>query len=242
MDQIPPYYNIKIYIPTILATILQNSEFFTMRLTILLCAVVGSALGAASEPLAQRDLSTVTTVLNNVTTNVKALAEVTKSGNVSIEALLRASNGVADSINSGTASVQATGNLTFVETVHLIGPVHELSTISQSLTKSIGNLKAFVQKKHLCPIVQLQINNINTGAGALITAVNSKVPAAALEISEALSKGISDTLKQIQTEFSPQNCVDGGNVTTTSSSSALQSSPVAAVVSFIAMGALAMFF
>lgn len=173
--------------------------------------------------LVARDYSVITTVLANVTDAVQGLSTVAKSGNADPGTLLKASNRIVQAITSGTASVNATGNLTFVETVHLIGPVHKMSQLSADLTKSMGNIKGSIQKQSLCEVVQLQVGNINQGATGLIKAVNDRVPAAAVDISQALSQGITDTLNEIQTQFSDQNCVNGRNETTTSAGSRLAS-------------------
>lgn len=175
------------------------------------------------ESLAARDYSVITTVLANVTDAVQGLSTVAKSGNADPATLLKASSRIIQAITSGTASVNATGNLTFVETVHLIGPVHKMSQLSADLTKSMGNIKGSIEKQSLCEVVRLQIGNINQGSTALIKAINDRVPAAALDISQALSQGIIDTLNNIQVEFSDQNCINGRNETTTSAGARLAS-------------------
>lgn len=194
-----------------------------MRLSHIVYAVVGiSASTHASISgflFPREDANVVTTVLKNVTSNVENLSAIAKTGNANPGTLLKASDGIVQSIASGTAAVKASPNLTFVETVHLIGPVHELSKLSGDLTKNMGNLKASIEKQTLCDVVRLQIGNINDGATGLIKAVNSKVPAAALDISQALSQGITDTLNQIQVDFSTKNCVDGRIEKATSSGS-----------------------
>lgn len=192
-----------------------------MRLSHIVYAVVGisaSTNASLSGFLFPRDENVVTTVLKNVTSSVENLSGIAKTGNANPGTLLKASDGIVQSITTGTAAVKAAPNLTFIETVHLIGPVHQLSKLSGDLTKNMGNLKASIEKQTLCDVVRLQIGNINEGATGLIKAVNSKVPAAALDISEALSQGITDTLNQIQVDFSEKNCVDGRIEKTTSSS------------------------
>ncbi|KAM3514671.1 hypothetical protein MY11210_001642 [Beauveria gryllotalpidicola] len=157
--------------------------------------------------------------------SVKAFSSVTNSGNADPATLLKASDGIVQSLQLATAAVNATGNLTYTEAVHLIGPVHKMSELSADLTKNMVKLKSSIEAQKLCLVVQLQIANINKGATSLIAAVNSRVPLAALEISEALSGGITDSLKSIQDNFSTENCVNGRNETTTSASSHLGFGP-----------------
>ena len=184
-----------------------------MRVSHIIFAAIGisSSTHAAFSGLlfAREDANVVTTVLKNVTSKVENLTAVAKTGDAKPGILLKASDAIVQAIESGTVAVQASPNLTFIETVHLIGPVHQMSKLSSDLTSNMVKLRASIEKQSLCVVVRLQIGNINDGAGKLIKAVNSKVPAAALDISQALSQGITDTLNQIQVDFSEKNCVDG---------------------------------
>ncbi|OAQ97762.1 hypothetical protein LLEC1_00549 [Akanthomyces lecanii] len=193
-----------------------------MRLSLVFCALVSAAF-ASPKSLMARDYAAITTVLTNVTDAVQNLSAVAASGKADPATLLRASDRIISAIKSGTASVNATGNLTFVETVHLIGPVHKMSQLSAGLTKNMGKIKGSIENQTLCEVVRLQIGNINQGATALIKAINDRVPSAAVDISQTLSQGIIDTLNDVQTEFSDQNCVNGRNTTTTSASPRLVS-------------------
>lgn len=195
-----------------------------MRPLLIFSAIVGLACASTSQ-LVSRDFDTVNTVLANVTDSVKALSSVASSGNADPATLLKASDRIVQSIQAATSTVNATGNLTYIETVHLIAPVHKMSELSADLTKNMVKLKSAIETQKLCMVVQLQVANINKGATSLIAAVNSRVPSAALEISEALSEGITDSLKSIQDDFSTENCVDGRNVTITSASSRLGFGP-----------------
>ncbi|OAA50825.1 cell wall protein [Beauveria brongniartii RCEF 3172] len=195
-----------------------------MRLSLIFSAIVGIACASPSQ-LVSRDFDTVNTALTNVTDSVKSLSSVANSGNADPATLLKASDGIVQAIQVATATVNATSNLTYIETVHLIAPVHKMSELSADLTNNMVKLKSSIETQKLCMVVQLQIANINKGATSLIAAVNSRVPASALEISEALSEGITDSLKSIQDDFSTENCVNGRNVTTTSASSRLGFGP-----------------
>ncbi|XWW95731.1 hypothetical protein V2A60_003698 [Cordyceps javanica] len=187
----------------------------------LILSFAAFAFASPSEPLAARDFNTVAAVLSNVTDSVNGLSDVANSGGADPATLLKASDRIVQAIRGGTAAVNSTSNLTFIETVHLIAPVHKLSSLSTDLTQNMAKLKGSIEKQNLCDVVRLQIGNINQGATALIKAVNSKVPSAARDISEALSQGITDSLKDIQNDFSTQNCVNGRNETATSSASHL---------------------
>ncbi|KAM3529101.1 hypothetical protein MY4038_005567 [Beauveria bassiana] len=195
-----------------------------MRISLIFSAIVGIACASPSQ-LVSRDFDTVNTVLANVTESVKDLSSVADSGNADPATLLKASDGIVQSIQVATATVNTTGNLTYLETVHLIGPVHKMSQLSAELAKNMVKLKSSIEAQKLCMVVQLQVANINKGATSLIAAVNSRVPSAALEISEALSEGITDSLKSVQDDFSTENCVNGRNVTATSASSRLGFGP-----------------
>ncbi|KAJ3499470.1 hypothetical protein NLG97_g319 [Lecanicillium saksenae] len=189
-----------------------------MRLSLVACAVLGTAYASSLLPLERRDFDTITAVLTNVSSSVIDLSNMAKTGNADPGTLLKASDRMVQTLQSGIVNVNATGNLTFIETVHLIGPVHKMSQLSADLTKNMVKLKSSIERQRLCEVVRLQIGNINEGATGLIKAVNTKVPSAALDISQALSQGITDTLQKIQQDFSSQNCVDGRNETTASSS------------------------
>lgn len=214
-----------------------------MRLSLVFCALVSAASALQPKSLVVRDLNTITTVLANVTDGVQGLSTVAASGTADPATLLKASDRIVQAIRSGIASVNATGNLTFIETIHLIGPVHKMSQLSADLTKNMGKLKGTIQKQNLCEVVRLQIGIINDGATSLITAINSRVPAAALDISQALSQGITDTLKEIQDDFTTEKCVNGRNETTTSSSARLSvgSSQAVASLCFALIATVALF-
>lgn len=172
-----------------------------------------AAGAAASQPQAstKRDLATITGVLENVESNIEGLYKVTSSGTTDPAPLLKASDSLIKSIKNGKIEVDRTENISFIDTVHLIKPVHDLSTISAKLVDSMGTLKSTIEELKLCDVVRIQVSNIKNGSTALIKSVNSKVPEAALDISNELAKGITDVLDKSQSEFSPENCVNGRN-------------------------------
>ncbi len=181
----------------------------TIRLLfITICLAVGAA-ASQSQPLAKRDLETITSVLQNVESNIEGLYKVASTGNADPAPLLKASDSLIKSITNGKIQVDGTKNISFVDTVHLIKPVHDLSTISAKLVDSMESIKSSVEEMKLCDVVRIQVSNINNGSTALIKAVNSKVPEAALDISNALAQGIIDALAKSQNEFSAENCVNG---------------------------------
>ncbi|OAA57815.1 Cell wall galactomannoprotein [Cordyceps fumosorosea ARSEF 2679] len=205
-----------------------------MRISLTLCASLAGvtlAASSSSKALVARDFDTVASVLANVTDAVNGLSTVANTGVADPATLLTASDRIVQAIQSGTARVNATGNLTFIETVHLIAPVHKLSSLSGDLTKNMVKLKGSIQKQRLCEVVRLQVGIINNATSGLIAAIDSKVPSAAQDISQALSQGITDSLTDIQKDFSDQNCVDGRNETTTSAGSPLALGPSSAFVS-----------
>ncbi|KAJ6784709.1 hypothetical protein PWT90_00452 [Aphanocladium album] len=206
-----------------------------MRIPLVGCAILGIAFASVSQPQVPRDFNVISTVLSNVSSSVSDLSSVAKTGNADPATLLKASDRIVQALQSGVVNVRATGNLTFIETVHLIGPVHKMSQLSAGLTQNMIKLRASVERQRLCEVVRLQIGNINEEATKLINAVNDRVPSAALEISQALSQGITDTLHEIQQEFSKNNCVDGRNATTTSSSGPRLSSGVWNIVTTLSV-------
>ncbi|EGX95751.1 hypothetical protein CCM_00405 [Cordyceps militaris CM01] len=196
-----------------------------MRLSLTFCAALAgvafaSPSSSSTAHLAARDFATVAAVLANVTDSVQGLSKVADTGTADPATLLAASDRIVQAIKYGTMTVNATSNLTFIETVHLIAPVHKLSSLSSGLTANMGKLKGSIQQQNLCEVVRLQVGIINNGSSGLIAAINGRVPGAALDISQALSQGITDALTGIQNDFSPENCVNGRNETTSTSAAA----------------------
>lgn len=157
----------------------------------------------------REEISVVAKVLGDVQTHLKDLYDVAKSGKADPGPLLVASKGLIDSIKSGKTTVDASSQLSFIETVHLIEPVHKMAQLSERLVGGMEELKPKLEEAEMCDVVRIQVSNINNASDALITSVNNKVADASKEISEELSKGITDVLQKSEETFSEENCVNG---------------------------------
>jgi hypothetical protein len=174
-----------------------------------LCLTVGSFAVRQPALVPREELTVIAKVLGDVQSNLQKLYDVTKTGKADPAPLLVASKGLIDSIKSGKTTVDEASQLTFIETVHLIEPVHNMAQLSEKLVDGMEELKPEIEKQEMCDVVRIQVSNINNASDALIASVNNKVDPSAKEISNELSRGITDVLKKSQEAFSTENCVNG---------------------------------
>ncbi|KAF3355649.1 hypothetical protein VdG1_03941 [Verticillium dahliae VDG1] len=140
----------------------------TTHFTLLAMAAFGSAIAEKPTPverdapaLVVRELAIVTGVINQVATDIGSLDQ------------------------AGTASIQASNELTLQETVQL--------------------------QQLLCDVVRAQVGEVTTGASGLIDAIVSKVPQAAQQIAAQMAAGFTRSLQDSAQGFSSQSCVNANN-------------------------------
>lgn len=179
-----------------------------MKFSLALACLAAEAI--AYQPLAVRDISTITGVLNNVKTSLQNLDSAVKSATDDPAPLLKASNALLDTLKSGKTKVDGTSDLSLTDAVSLTQPVQDLTKLGQTLADDLKGIRTKVEKLGECDVVRTQISSINSGSQALIKSVVSKVPEEARDIANQLSAGLTKVLEQSQADFSEANCKNSG--------------------------------
>lgn len=177
----------------------------------LVCLAVRAT--ALQHSLVERDLPTVTAVLDDVKFNLKNLSAAVESSTDDPGPLLLASNGLIKSLKAGKAKVDGTSGLSFLDAIALIRPVQDITNLGSSLTSNLKGIKAKIERLNECAVVRLQVASISSGSQAMIQSVNSKIPESAREIANELTARLSKVLEQSQDDFSDANCQNGRNST-----------------------------
>ncbi|KAG6001156.1 hypothetical protein E4U43_001397 [Claviceps pusilla] len=192
-----------------------------MKLPVISLCIIAEALAYHPPSVFRRDLTTITGVLNNVTSSIEKLQAAVKTGFDDPEPLLLASNGLIAALKTGAVRINGTGDVNFLDSIRLIGPVHQLSALGESLARNLQDVRGGLKAAGLCDVTRLQISSIGTRSQDLINAVNGKIPKEAQTISRALTSGLTDILERSKDQFSEQSCREANNGTLSSESVSL---------------------
>ncbi|KAM3510937.1 hypothetical protein MY11210_005403 [Beauveria gryllotalpidicola] len=172
-------------------------------------SLVYLASGIAAS-VVRRDLATITSVLNDVGTDLDGLNTATKNFNGNPDGLLDASNKLVQGLKDGDAKIQPLPPLSLNDALGLTGPAKELQTKGDALLASIKERKAAIAEADLCEGTFLQVSDLKTASDALIKSVVSKVPAAAQSIAQGLVAPLQEALAEAKDLFSSANCQNSG--------------------------------
>ncbi|KAG6008167.1 hypothetical protein E4U21_004925 [Claviceps maximensis] len=181
-----------------------------MKFSAFLVCLASQALARRSLPLAERDLQTITGVLQNVQSDIQSLDSAVKAGGTDPEPMLKASNTLIKTIKDSKSKVDGSSELTLTDAVKLTQAVQDMTKVSQDLVDNLKTMKATIEKLGYCDAVRTQTSSINDESQALIKSVVSKVPEEAQDIAGQLSAGLVKVLKQVEDDFSAQNCKNSG--------------------------------
>ncbi|KAF4456628.1 cell wall protein [Fusarium austroafricanum] len=158
--------------------------------------------------LVQRDLATVTGVLNDVGSGIDGLDSAVKAFKGNSDPVVDAAEKLVSVINAGKTKVDKSDDLSLSDALGLQDPVKDLTKKAETLTDDLKAKRPQIQEAGLCGTTRTQISDINTASKKLIASVVSKVPKAAQGIAENLASGLTDVLNEAQDAFSEKNCVD----------------------------------
>ncbi|KAM0541761.1 hypothetical protein ACHAPJ_013118 [Fusarium lateritium] len=158
--------------------------------------------------LVQRDLATVTGVLNHVGTGIDKLDSAVKAFKGDSDPVVDAAENLVKVINSGKTEVDKSDDLSLTDALALQDPVKSLTKKAETLTDDLKAKKSALQEAGLCATTRSQISEINGAAQKLIKSIVSKVPEAAQGIAEDLASSLTDVLNGAQDSFSESKCKD----------------------------------
>ncbi|KAK2589914.1 hypothetical protein QQS21_012405 [Conoideocrella luteorostrata] len=198
-----------------------------MKFSVAIACLAAGALASLppSRSLFERDIKTITDILDHVKSDITNLGSTVKNATDDPTPLLLASNALIKTITDAKPVVDALPELTLVESIGLTRPVQALTKLGSDLTKNLKDLRERVKKLGECDVVRLQLNAIVNGSEALTASVVSKVPHGARVIADKLSAGLTKVLQQSQDDFSEKNCVNFGPPNPVTDSSTSGSSP-----------------
>ncbi|KAF5603300.1 cell wall protein [Fusarium pseudocircinatum] len=175
-----------------------------------LSLALASPSGVIRDPpsLVQRDLATITGVLNDVGSGIDDLDSAVKAFKGDSDPVVDAAESLVSVINDGKTKVDKSDDLSLSDALGLQDPVKDLTKQAETLTDDLKAKKPQLQEAGLCGTTRAQISNINDASKKLIASVVSKVPEAAQGIAEDLASGLTDVLNDAQDAFSEKNCVD----------------------------------
>ncbi|KAM5345107.1 hypothetical protein ACJ41O_010969 [Fusarium nematophilum] len=189
-----------------------------------LCQIAGFLSLATASPdgvirdppsLVERDLATVTEVLNDVGSGIDNLDSAVKSFNGGDSGpVVDAAESLVSAINDGKSRVDDSDDLSLSDALALQDPVEDLTDKAQTLTDDLKDRKSAIQEAGLCGTTRSQITDINSASQELIDSVVSKVPEGAQSIARELASALIDVLNDAQDAFSESNCADTGGAST----------------------------
>jgi len=158
--------------------------------------------------LVERDLATVTSVIADVDTGIKALDKEVNAFSGDNSALDKAAENLISIIKAGTSKISSGSDLSLSDALALQSVVTGLQGDADTLVSDLSSKKSAFEEAALCSTLRQQTTDISTASKALIAAVVSKVPEAAQEIAKELASGVTKSLDKSQAEFAEGSCVD----------------------------------
>jgi hypothetical protein len=165
---------------------------------------LGLAFVAITSPIVKpRDLASIEAAIANIETAVNALdaAEVAyTSGDPS--AVQSASDAVVNATNAGTATADASADLSETDALSLVSPIQALTTDVQTAVNDIIAKKTEIEAAGYGAQTLTDLTQQNTSATELANAITAKVPADLQSTAASLAAGITDAIQEGITAYS----------------------------------------
>jgi hypothetical protein len=178
----------------------QNTKMY-ITLTLL---TLGLALIATTSPIVRpRDLASIEAAITTIETAVNALdaAEVAyTSGDPT--AIQSASDAVVTATNAGTATADASADLSETDALSLVSPIQALTTDVQNAVNEIIAKQTEIEAAGYGAATLADLIAQNTSATELANAITAKTPAALQSIAATLAAGITDAIQEGITAYS----------------------------------------
>lgn len=194
---------------------------------VLSSAVVPSRVSRDAPSFIERDLATVTGVLNKVGGGIDDLDTVVKAYDGGDSGpVVDSAKSLVSTINAGKTTVDGSDDLTLEDALGLQEPVKALTNQASTLVDDLKSKLDTIAKAGECETTRGLIGSIDTSSNSLIDSVIAKVPEAAQTIAEGLAADLVAVLKDAKDSFSESNCVDAeGSEPTTKPTSKATAEP-----------------
>ncbi|KAK2070427.1 hypothetical protein P8C59_004917 [Phyllachora maydis] len=166
--------------------------------------------------LIKRDLATIQQVvtdlgtsLNNLDTAVKGFTAGDMPAQMNV---ISSASSLVSMIQSGTAKIAASSNITLNDAVMLQAQTSGLMTTSNTLITDLTSIKPEAEKAGACEVVQGYTQQVSDGIMGLLKVVVSKIPEAAQTLAMSATSGLTGSLAQIQGVYASGNCTDAPGV------------------------------
>jgi len=175
-------------------------------------ALAASVLAAQDEILPnKRDVQTISTVINSVTTSLQQLDTTVKAFNgQDFTQLATDAANLKTALTTGTQQIQATTAITAQDAITLQSSLTPVQTAGQSLITDLNNKKPQIQQAGLCQVIQSQTQDIGTAAQSLIQVTVTKVPENLQAVATQLTSQFTSQLNDASLSFAPGNCTNAG--------------------------------
>lgn len=160
--------------------------------------------------MVERDLATISRVVNDVDGKLKDLTQAVKDFNGDPAGLSNAASSLQSIIKQGVTDVNAATAISLNDAITLQSQVTGLQDDSNNLIQALTDKKNAFQDASLCGVIYQQSGDLGTNSKALIDAVISKVPQDVQSLAQQVSSGFTDTLVNTQAQFAPGNCTNKG--------------------------------
>lgn len=154
----------------------------------------------------ERDLATISGVIQQVDNQLKSLNTAVQGFNGDINGLATAAGSLVSTLQQGTTQVDATSEITLNEALNLQQFVSGLQSDGNALIKGLNDKKPEFEKANLCNVIVTQIDQTGTSAQKLIDAVVKKVPQSVQSVASQLAGSFAKSLSDSKDNFSPGKC------------------------------------
>ncbi|KAL0943168.1 cell wall protein [Colletotrichum truncatum] len=156
--------------------------------------------------LVERDLATISGVIQQVDNQLKSLNTAVQGFNGDINGLATAAGGLVNTLQQGTQQVDATSEITLNEALNLQQFVTGLQTDGNALIKGLNDKKPEFEKANLCGVIVTNVEQTGASAQKLIDAVVKKVPQSVQQVASQLAGSFSKSLTDAKDNFAPGKC------------------------------------
>ncbi|KAF9877243.1 hypothetical protein CkaCkLH20_05509 [Colletotrichum karsti] len=154
----------------------------------------------------ERDLATISGVIQQVDNQLKMLNTAVQGFNGDINGLATAAGGFVNTLQQGTQQVEGTSEITLNEALNLQQFVTGLQSDGNALIKGLNDKKPEFEKANLCGVIVSQVDQTGTSAQKLIDAVVKKVPQSVQQVAAQLAGSFAKSLSDAKDNFSPGKC------------------------------------
>ncbi|KAL4804644.1 hydrophobic surface binding protein A-domain-containing protein [Aspergillus unguis] len=151
---------------------------------------------ALANPIQQRDIAAIKEVLTNINTQVTALDTAINAQPIDPPSIVKKADALADTIRQGTTSVNSQDQLNDIDALGLVSPTQTLADNTETSIQDLIDKRSKIDDLGKGCVSLQSLQELNSAAKELSSAIVSKVPESLNSIASNLSSKISSAIQK----------------------------------------------